>query len=82
MDLTKHMRFQSVRLVGAVGIEISPPLAKSLNQFTRELRFGATRNRSFAGFGCHDSRYVLIMTDSASGIGTGALLALLLTVWI
>ena len=29
-------------LVGAVGIELSTPLAKSLNQFTREHRFGAT----------------------------------------
>ena len=25
MDLSKHMRFQSVRLVGAVGIEIASP---------------------------------------------------------
>src|SRR5260370_20883378 len=29
-------------MVGAVGIELSTPLAKSLNQFTREHRFGAT----------------------------------------
>ena len=28
-------------MVGAVGIELSTPLAKSLNQLTREHRFGA-----------------------------------------
>ena len=36
------VKINGERLVGAVGIEISSPLAKSLNQFTRELRFGAT----------------------------------------
>ena len=29
MDLSKHMLFQSVRLVGAVGIEIASLLSKS-----------------------------------------------------